>query len=359
MRSGEMLSPKIAGIEAARGIAAFLVVIYHAARHVAQYSGDLPFGSISMFGHAGVDFFFVLSGFIIVFVHERDIGRPERIGRYLQRRFTRIFPLYWVALAMKVAILGLSTTRDIPGLGVVLVNASLVPIEAPIVGVAWTLQLEMLFYAVFLVLIANRAAGVALLLLWAALATSTLFGKRDWGAQAVNAFSSPYCLQFFMGMAAAWIVRRAELPSPRLVLWAGAAAFALAGTLENLGMMDGYEAWPARIVYGVSATVALIGIVGTERQGLLRVPRALVWLGDASYAIYLFHLIAIGMVSQVLRGLGLRESVAPELQYLLLVAAGVVGGIVASRVIEKPLLALSRRLFSAPGDGLLLSTPGR
>ena len=55
------------------------------------------------FGHAGVDLFFVISGFVILFVHWEDIGRPQRISRYAGRRLTRILPIYWVALALTIA----------------------------------------------------------------------------------------------------------------------------------------------------------------------------------------------------------------------------------------------------------------
>src|SRR3984885_1419086 len=84
---------RLEGVEAGRGVAALLVVLYHAALHV---EGDVPGSAVLWglphFGHAGVDFFFVLSGFIISFVHRKDVGRPDRLGHYLERRFTRVFP---------------------------------------------------------------------------------------------------------------------------------------------------------------------------------------------------------------------------------------------------------------------------
>ncbi len=68
--------------------------LYHATRGLSlpQYLGYIPFGNGFGFGHAGVDFFFVLSGFIIMHAHATDIGKPERLSRYLWRRVTRIYP---------------------------------------------------------------------------------------------------------------------------------------------------------------------------------------------------------------------------------------------------------------------------
>jgi exopolysaccharide production protein ExoZ len=64
----------------ARGVAALMVVFYHTTRSLSlpQYLGYIPLNNVFGFGHAGVDFFFVLSGFIITRTHTVDIGRPHR-----------------------------------------------------------------------------------------------------------------------------------------------------------------------------------------------------------------------------------------------------------------------------------------
>ena len=93
---------KLLGIQAARGIAALLVVAYHAERALSlpQYVGRMPLDGITGFGHAGVDFFFVLSGFIILTVHGVDLGQPGRFRRYAARRVCRIYPPYWIVTAL-------------------------------------------------------------------------------------------------------------------------------------------------------------------------------------------------------------------------------------------------------------------
>ncbi len=74
---------RLSGVQAARGVAALMVVLYHATRALSlpQYLGYIPFDNAFGFGHAGVDFFFVLSGFIIMHAHAADIGKPERLYR--------------------------------------------------------------------------------------------------------------------------------------------------------------------------------------------------------------------------------------------------------------------------------------
>ena len=135
----------IANVEAARGIAACLVLFYHAARHIKGDTGHLPFGTISQFGHSGVDFFFVLSGFIIMFVHFDDIGKPHSIVRYAKRRITRIYPLYWMVLSFTIFMQAIAHPESMPSLSHVMQDLALLPTTATIVGVAWTLQHELYF----------------------------------------------------------------------------------------------------------------------------------------------------------------------------------------------------------------------
>lgn len=155
--------PTLQSIQAGRGLAASLVVAYHGGRMLAlpQYVGYVPLHGIFAFGHAGVDFFFVLSGFIISYVHHADVGRPRRLMHYAFQRVTRIYPVYWAATA--IVILSLFFSHDPAAqLAPLHVAASLLLIphnQEPVLGVAWTLEHEMLFYLAFGVAILSRRLG--------------------------------------------------------------------------------------------------------------------------------------------------------------------------------------------------------
>src|ERR1700733_9666444 len=167
------------GIQSCRAVAALLVVVYHnAIIYFPLYTGlfDLKTQfrsggpSFFDFGHAGVDFFFVLSGFIILWVHQADIGRPDRFSRYFWRRTIRIYPTYWVVLALLLPIyfirpdMGGGYERDPSE---ILQSFLLFPqAHLPIVPASWTLSHELLFYAIFAVLLFNRRAGLLLLGAW-------------------------------------------------------------------------------------------------------------------------------------------------------------------------------------------------
>ena len=90
-------------VQICRGLAALLVLVYHtsAIMGLQKYGSQNIFnGYLSSLGFIGVDFFFVLSGFIIPFAHQKDVGRSDQFGRYAYRRVSRIYPIYWLYLTM-------------------------------------------------------------------------------------------------------------------------------------------------------------------------------------------------------------------------------------------------------------------
>ena len=172
---------RLSGIEALRGIAATAVVFSHAARHVDKAFGAPGLITAFQAGHAGVDLFFVLSGFIILFVHRRDIGQPGRLQHYLGRRFNRVMPLYWLVLALTIGM-SVAGRHDAPSLPWLLWSAALLPsLSEPLLGIAWTLQFEVVFYAAFAVLIVSRGAGLALLAVWFAWIVAAALGLDSTG----------------------------------------------------------------------------------------------------------------------------------------------------------------------------------
>jgi peptidoglycan/LPS O-acetylase OafA/YrhL len=338
---------KLQGIEAARGVAASLVVVYHAARHLHGNGEGLPWAlGIEKFGHAGVDFFFVLSGFIILFAHWGDVGVPASLSRYAERRCTRIFPLYWPVLAANAVLAVYGSRAWSPSFSEVVANITLAPTaREPIVGVAWTLQHEMLFYALFVALLVSRRWGLALIGGWVLWIVAIFLGSLEApGARAWQVCASVYNLQFVMGMAAAWISRTWSVPRAGTVALAGAAMFFSVGIAESRGWIDGY-ADPARFLYGAAAWLFVVGIVQHERGSELRVPSWLALLGKASYSIYLVHLLVLGIAYKLLVRVGFAGLDA-HVQHLSLVAIGILGGVAVSKWVEYPAMGAARRWWA-------------
>jgi peptidoglycan/LPS O-acetylase OafA/YrhL len=330
--------PRLGGIEALRGVAASAVVAYHVARHLNKAGGGTAgLTAATQFGHAGVDLFFVLSGFIILFVHRGDVGRPDRLRPYLARRFTRVVPIYWVALGATI-LLAAAGSHGLPEPRRVVASMTLAPtFDEPILGPAWTLQCEAVFYAVFAALIASRRAGLALLGGWACLLLASLAAGEEALPPPV---AGPYALEFLLGMAAAWRLR-AGLPALTCAT-AGAALFVAAALAEDAGALDGYAPL-ARAAYGVPAALLIAGLAALERDGRLRPPAGLRALGSASYCIYLFQFVFIGVAWQLLIAGGGDQASAGLGAFAVLTAAAIGGGMATHRWIERPLLRLVRR----------------
>jgi len=342
--------PRLEGVEAGRGIAALLVVLYHSALHV---EGDVPGSAVLWglphFGHAGVDFFFVLSGFIISFVHRADLGRPDRLGHYLERRFTRVFPFYWLVLGFSLLDTWILHRAHFPGVLEVISNVLLLPQTKDLkVGGAWTLVFELMFYVVFAIAICSRRAGAAVLCVWAACVAAGFFLNAAPESPALVVVTSPFCLEFFLGIGAATLLSRRTVPFNGLLLIVGLTGFALAGLCEVDSRLYGFGA-TARLAYGTCSFMVILALVERERSGRLRVPRFMAVLGRASYSVYLVHLIAIGITFKFL---SMASPLTPSWSFLiwmLLCTMGIVAGILASIWVEQPVIRYVRtRLFAVP-----------
>ncbi|MBL9049437.1 MAG: acyltransferase [Tabrizicola sp.] len=142
----------IGGLQMLRGVAATLVVLFHL-QAAAVAEGHDP-GILGWFhgGEAGVDVFFVLSGFVIFHAVQ---GKADRgAGWFLRQRFWRIVPPYWAALGLTfLAMAALAVMRgdwsEWPLASQAAVSALLLPLPGHVMGVAWTLTVEGMFYLVF------------------------------------------------------------------------------------------------------------------------------------------------------------------------------------------------------------------
>ena len=332
-----------------------LVLLMHAAACVASPKdyGILPFGGLLSFGRAGVDFFFVLSGFIITYAHQTDIGRPDRLSRFWRKRLLRIYPAWWVALFLMGCLLAFSPTKDLAerNIGHVVSAIFLLPeIPDPILGVGWSLRHEMIFYALFSILILNRRLGMAVLYTWMTLILFNLAwamgaGEPFFTGILDTAFFRVFNIQFFFGIAVAVIIRRYPPWRPTPILLVGIAVFFANGMFESFGPMIQHE-WPPRhLSYGLGAAMILYGLATLDRARALRVPAFMLALGTASYSIYLVHDIALLVMQQVVRRARVYVDFPIEIAYLILVVTSLTAGLVFSRLIERPMLRAGNQAF--------------
>jgi peptidoglycan/LPS O-acetylase OafA/YrhL len=331
---------KLELIEALRGAAACAVVLYHVGRHIDKATGDGFYAALAHFGHVGVDLFFVLSGFIILHVHRSDLGRPLGLRAFFVKRATRVLPMYWVALICTVLMAGLGSQRW-PDAAQWLQALTLHPTNLePLLGVSWTLTHEWLFYAVFGLAIWSRRWGLAALVLWAAAILVDAgggFGVLGWP----SAILRPYNLEFLFGMAAALWTHRQPVTHPLRWMAFGAALIGVGAVAEHVGALNGHGL-AARLVYGPASVLLVAGAASAGPSDGLRPPGWMLALGSASYSIYLFQFVFIGLVWKLISAIHMTEQLGHGLVVLLLDLAAILGGLAVWRWVERPLLARLR-----------------
>ncbi|MBY0143632.1 acyltransferase, partial [Methylorubrum populi] len=226
-----------------RALAALMVVVHHAQNEAMILAGRTGTDFVPRHGlpwPAGVDIFFVISGFIIVHAAAPLYGRPGARGRFVAHRIARLVPLYWLVTGLYLA-LGLAAPALLSGEGGppdaarILASFLFWPMARPdgavlpLYGLGWTLNYEMAFYALFALGLGFSRRG-AVAWLSAALALVVLAGRLLPAPPVPLAFwSDPIVLEFVLGAGLALL--RAEgwrLHAPARAALAAAGLFGLA-----------------------------------------------------------------------------------------------------------------------------------
>jgi exopolysaccharide production protein ExoZ len=312
------------GIQYLRAFAAMAVVLFHAAERS---------GHAFAIGAAGVDVFFVISGFIMWVIVAR---RPVSPVRFLKERVRRIVPVYWLATGTMVAgaMLGLFPNLVLSAQHVA-ASLFFVPMRSPSSGElwpvlvqGWTLNYEMFFYAVFAacLLLPARLRLPAVSALFIGLVAAGLAVDSD--LPLFVAYTRPIILEFVAGMVIGqlWLKGRVPGRAASLSLIAvGLVGFAMIGVMRLP-----FDEW----ICGPLACALVYGTASIERHGRVPLFKVPALLGDASYSIYLWHTFAISVVAKAGGALGL----APALVFVASVAAGTLAGISAYYLVERPLV---------------------
>jgi exopolysaccharide production protein ExoZ len=326
-----------------RFVAAFAVLVFHSLTAFGPpLTGSTP-------GAAGVDLFFVISGFVIGYV-----GLEDDPVTFLMKRLIRVVPLYWLATAAYVLIL-YYLFKTTPTFEQTFRSLFLIPDFSqswyPIYYPGWTLCYEMAFYLVFSVplLWTGRRATVAAAAILAGLSAIPI--PVPFASDAV--FGTPLCLEFVFGLLIAEAIRRGHRLTP---------AMGILSVLGGIGLlaMSVADTSPSRAIHwGIPAAMIVLGALGLEDKKFWRA-RLVILGGDASYAIYLSHVSVMTLVYSALEYAGfnlLSDGPGIVLREFLLLGSALAGGTLIHLWIERPMLLVLRygavraRLVHRPGFG--------
>ena len=357
---------RIDDIQILRALAAMAVLFFHVEREIFTTTdtglGRL-FADVAWLGQVGVDIFFVISGFIMFFVHHCDFARPQAPRRFFLRRLDRIVPAYWLLTTVTVAGLillpGLFNSRslDWPWIAA---SYLFIPWSgpggavAPPLGPGWTLNYEMYFYVIFaaLLLLPRRVALPAITAFMVASAGVGLIFAPSHPVLAL--MTSAMLIEFLCGIWLAWAFLNNITLSTALragLLAVAAAVFAVSPTLYTSGDLSTW--W--RLAFFGLPSAALMAVI-LLRSGLIHAPeqsegwlhRLFVKLGNSSYALYLTHVFTLRIVGVVLHRLA--PTLPPAIGFVLLFAVAVVVSRLFFVLVERPLYRFLRaRLGRASG----------
>ncbi|MEP0519056.1 MAG: acyltransferase [Hyphomicrobiales bacterium] len=333
MTAATVNSGKFENLQALRAFAALSVVLLHGLEIAGSY-GQTPqiLGLFGKWGNCGVDLFFVISGFVMIYVHSI---RPRSPFAFLTARISRIVPIYWfITLSLAIVSLVLPSAFRTLEIDAAHLTSSLFFFASatsdlePVLEAGWTLEYEMLFYALFAVALTFRNELVLYLLPIVVLGALAISGLADW-----------IVLEFIIGMGLAkFFVNGGKISHPLLVLIAGAAflfaSIPFAAEAEHVRVL----------VWGIpSALIVLSALYLPQLKNPL-----VTLLGNASYSIYLVHFVALTIIYKIIAMSGLGTRINADVLLVFTLLAATVGGVVFYALIETPIGSAIKRqsLFS-------------
>lgn len=343
-------------IQALRGVAALMVVGFHLLAIENKYSTDRLLPELFYIGYAGVDLFFVISGFIMVYISQiRPQMTPAPARAFLFARVTRIYPLYWlVSLAVLILYLWrpsmvFASSPEPPHL---IKSFLLWPdTTLPLLQLGWTLIHEMGFYLIFTVSLFLKKEHLPFFLLaWlVALICGQYFELHTTGPVMAVLFS-PFSYEFLAGAFTALFLTQIKSLPQTTQAYGGLAFLAIALLVYALTLPPNELPVLKRVLtFAPIATLTLL-TAGCLDFRQVKAPDFLVTLGDASYALYLTHILTLSLLGRVWAPYAIESTLMDNaLVLLLMTGASICVAHFTYRLIEAPLMRLSHmwrtRLF--------------
>lgn len=332
------------------------VALFHLMSIEQKYGGTqtiLP--DFFNFGMFGVDLFFVISGFIMIAVTRGKFQNLKQATRFLYHRASRIYPTYWFysLLVLGVFLFKPTLVNSSQGNEVnILASFLLLPSEKlPLVMVGWTLIHEMYFYLVyfiFLLLVAEKHLMKALVSWVLAIVMVNIYFELNGPIEKLifHPLTIEFVMGCFLGIYFSRTINKNKYRNSLLFLAASAVFIA---SIYGHNLYQSYtghiepQNWWRVLIFGIPAIIIVFCFLSAERNGFI-IHSSIGNIGDASYSIYLSHILTLSAAGRVWSEVSL-DSVSDNLVILpTLMILVVAVGMLSFRYIEKPLLFYCRKI---------------
>ncbi|HEY8085995.1 MAG TPA: acyltransferase [Methylophilaceae bacterium] len=353
----------IESLQVLRGIAASAVVLHHTIRAVLLFSSERNDAAsahwLAEWLAIGVDIFFVISGFIMVYISTPYLEGKKPLNDFVMMRIIRIYPIYFTATFLLLTIqtvsfllssgvgFNLSLRRILSAL-VLFPSFNQKGLVQPVLGVGWTLSYEILFYITFYISICLAKKANLLIIIISTILISINITTNiipEWNL-AINSFLKNRIMFEFIfgcGIAMAYMKGLAQ----RLPVW---PLFVLSVISLFLSLTADGNADNRFFLWGFPATMLVFLFLQIDRR--MRWPRFLVLLGEASYSIYIFHtLILYFLLMPIISHLHidsvthLDKFLTISVVWCLLIASTLLAHLVFERPLQAHLVAAYRAGF--------------
>ncbi len=357
---------QLINIQFLRAAAALLVVLAHLHPHFVKSGWLLSafFGFFVKFAYAGVDIFFVISGYVIWLSSQSYQGKESSL-RFIYNRSTRIFLGYWPYLILYFLVLFFLASdklTDVDYVGSIFLTQ--IGIHKLLIPIAWSLTYEMYFYIcfTFLLLLPRKYLALAIksLMLLIVLIQGYHILFNDMYAPEnfvylpfyLTFMTSPFCLEFLTGCLLGMFFESRRIKYLKTV---GAVAILVFATgfyyQQNYILPTGLLAQgyflPQRILFWGTTAVLLVAIfIELNKRGVIIMQRTSQLLGGASYSIYLSHMPIIFLLKESGFIAAFQNMVVLQELAVLVVIAVIIGySVLHYWYIEQPLLKASKRVW--------------
>lgn len=344
----------VVSIQYLRGLASLMVLLEHITWKGKQYLDD-PLKWFHI-GGAGVDIFFIISGFIMCYATIGKYGSIGGIGTFLQKRVLRIMPLYWLLtiVALMVFILIPERINTAGGETDIISSFFLFPTQGSfLLKNGWTLSYEYYFYLIFSFgLLFSEKLGrylVSIILISLASIGLVLEPKGTYP----TFLSNPVLIEFFLGMVLYYCFMKIsifpKILSPILISVAVAILLALNG-------IGGVFFGPRIVDFGIPSFMLCMGVVLLEKDIENHKISLLQKLGDSSYSLYLFHPFVLSALVLCLDFLHIDKTKFATIIVCFMVLVSLIAGYLCYSCVEKKMddklrgwLILKKRAFKING----------